>query len=247
MRIAIFLSGQVRTWRRCVASQKALFPGHEVDFYLQAWGPLSYEELISAYSPKEYLWEFSPIFRATIIERMLPTKDFTIGPGTPGRAKSMLSQWLGVYNSWKLAEGRQYDIFVRLRYDALFREPLPMLLEGLGLDDCSVPFWRDDQNGVNDHFAVMGLNAAKHYFGMFEFLINRTKQPRHLKTMFHFTRNLEQCLKQGGVDITEVAIPYLIIRPHFTHVSNYGEMRKGIYERNEGATFASIIRRNHKM
>ena len=246
MHIAVLLGGQVRTWRRCVASQLALFPNHEVDFYLQAWEPAPQVELSSAYGARECLVEPQKLFHNKIIDRMLPTKDFPVGPGTPGRAKAMLSQYCAVRSAWRLTQDRQHDVFVRMRYDALFREPLPRLLEGLGENDCRVPFWRDDENGTNDHFAVMGPSAAKHYFGMFEFLIDRAKKPRHKNTMFHFTRTLERCLKQGNVNIKERAIPYLIVRSDFAHFEKYAEMAKRIGQKNEGATFKSIIRRNHE-
>ncbi len=245
MRVAVLLSGQLRTWRRCVDSHLDLFTKHEVDFYLQTWKPAPHAELIAVYKPSACRVEVPKWIAETVTGRMLATKDVATGPRNHDRARAMLLQWRGVRAVWELAQGRDYDAWVRLRYDLLFRGPLPGLLEGLGDNDCRVPLWRDDENGLNDHLAVMGWRAAEAYCDMYGFLCDRLDKPRRSHP-FHFTRNLEEHLARSGVNVEQRAIPYLLVRPKFAHLYGYGHMAKRIFEANEASTFGALVKRNHQ-
>ncbi len=244
MRVAALLSGQPRTWRRCVASHLNLFAGHDVDFYLQTWEPAPHAELSAAYRPAVCRVEAPEPIKKTVTARMVATREHATGPRDHGRARAMLWQWRGVRTAWEMAGGH-YDAYVRLRYDLLFREPFPGLLDGLGENDCRVPLWRDDENGLNDHLAVMGRRAAEAYCDMDGFLRWRLDRPRRTYP-FHFTKNLEEHLAREGVDVEERPIPYLLVRPEFAQIEGYGTMAKRIEQANESATFGALVKRNHQ-
>lgn len=245
MRVAVLLSGQPRTWRRCVASQLALFPDHDVDFYLQAWVPAPRAELIAAYKPVECKVQIPKRISDNIAGTMVITAKSRIGPANVARARAMLYQWRAVSTAWKMIPAQDYDIFVRLRYDLLFREPLPELLEGLGENACRIPKWRDANSGLNDHLAIMGRRAAETYCGMTGFHCDRIWKPRRTHP-FHFARNLEECLARGGVEVEVLAIPYLLVRQRFAQLKDYAEMAKRIREANEGATFGPLVIHNNR-
>ncbi len=245
MRVAVLLSGQPRAWRRCADSQLTLFPGHEVDFYLQAWAPAPRAELIAAYKPVKCKVQIPKRISDPVADRLILSKESKLGPGSPERARAMLSQWRAVSIAWKMIPAQDYDVFVRLRYDLLFREPLPGLLEGLGENACRLPMWRDGNSGINDHLAIMGRLAAETYCGMTGFHCARLRKPKRTHP-FHFTMNLEECLARGGVDVEELRIPYLLVRQKFARFTSYGHMAKRIREANEGSTFGPLIRNNHR-
>lgn len=176
---------------------------------------------------------------------MVAKPPHNIGPRTYKRANDMFSQWRGVEAAWHLIEGR-YDAIIRLRYDILFRGSISRFLVGLESNECRVPHWRDDSNGINDHFAILGPDAAKIYCGgMKNFLKDRLPKSR-LVYPFHYTQNLAEHLSQQSVVVNEYAIPYLLVRPGHEELLTYGEIHKRQFEQNEGATFKRLVIRNHK-
>jgi len=220
------------------------FPGHDVDFYLQAWAPAPQQELKSFYKPTK-IKILKPLFLPTSVTDLIVAKPPAgIGPRNHRRAIDMFSQWHGVEAAWQLVE-RQYDVVIRLRYDILFRGPISRFLVDLKSDECRVPHWRDNSNGVNDHFAILGSYAAKIYCGMNTFLRERLPKSRTVYP-FHFTQNLAEHLSKESVEVNEFAIPYLLVRPEHEGIPTYGEMKKTQFEQNEGATFRRLIVRNHQ-
>lgn len=245
MRIAVLLSGQTRTWRRCVASHLSLFPGHDVDFYLQAWTPAPHAELSAAYKPVVCHVEVPTEISKIKTERMVKAKGFYLGPKNHERACALLHQWRAIRTIWEFASKGNYEAFVRLRYDLLFREPLPGLLRKLGAADCRVPVWINNLNGYNDHLAVLGPVAAEVYCNMTAFHRERLGQTRDKEKPFHFTRNLKELLDSGGVEVEQVAVPYLLVRPEFAAIQDYDDMYAEIFKRDEGGGFRNLVRRNH--
>ncbi len=246
MRIAILLAGQTRTWRRCALSHISLFPEHDVDFYLQAWVPAPRSELLASYLPCAIKIEIPKPISETVTARMMSVTAKICGPKNHSRARSMLYQWRAIQNAWTLLKDRSYDVVVRLRYDLLFQGSLSERLDSIEEDICIVPRWRDTQNGFNDHFAIMGARAADAYCnGMIDFLMDRLNASRDTHP-FHFTRNLEEHLVENHVTVIECPMPYLLVRPEDARFLKYNEMARHIEERNEGATFKSVIRRNRK-
>ncbi len=167
------------------------------------------------------------------------------GPKNHDRAVAMLSQWHGVNAAWQLVEGH-YDAIIRLRYDILFRGSISRFLVGLESNECRVPYWKDASNGINDHFAILGPDAAEIYCGGMKVFLRERLPKSRLVYPFHFTQNLAEHLSQQSVVVNEFAIPYLLVRPEHRDIPTYGEMNKAQFEQNEGATFRRLIVRNHK-
>lgn len=245
MRVAILLSGQTRTWRRCVESHLRLFPGIEVDFYLQAWTPASQSKLSAAYKPVVCHVEVPKEISKAKTGRMVKTVGFSLGPADHARACAMLHQWRGVHTIWEFASKGGYDAYVRLRYDLLFRDSLPRMFKSLGEAECRVPFWSNKSSGYNDHLAILGPVAAEVYCNMAAFHCERLSQPRDKKKPFHFTQNLKEMLDSAGVEVKQSAIPYLLVRPEDASIQDYDDMYAEIFERNEGSGFRRLVKRNH--
>ncbi len=218
---------------------------HDVDFYLHAWTPAPQLDLIHFYEP-EKLKILKPLkLSKAVTKMMVALPPHNIGPKNHNRAVDMFSQWRGVEAAWQLVEG-QYDAVIRLRYDILFRGSISRFLVDLRSNECRVPYWRDASNGINDHFAILGPDAAKIYCGgMKKFLRDRLPKSR-LVYPFHFTQNLAEHLSRESVEVSEFALPYLLVRPEHEELLTYGEIQKRQFEQNEGATFKRLVIRNHE-
>jgi hypothetical protein len=137
LKIALCFSGQPRTWRKCIESWKQhVIQNNNVDIFCHLWdynsipnsiadGPadtwLSPEgdlaELIGILNPKKYIIE--------------PAKTFVpIRKNQPIVFSNFLSQYYGIMSSarikreYEIENMIQYDIVIRMRYDAFFTAPV---------------------------------------------------------------------------------------------------------------------------
>lgn len=137
-RIAVCFSGQPRTWRKCIESWKEnLFAHLDVDVFCHVWDfntqpncisvgmnvpnlevqPGEIDELLDALKPKKSLVESRKEFRA-----LSPTQFITV--------PSFLSQYYGIMQAarlkkqYEIENDFQYDIVVKMRYDAYFKAPV---------------------------------------------------------------------------------------------------------------------------
>lgn len=149
-RIAICFSGQPRTWRNCVKTWKEnLFPDYDVDVFCHIWdfntlpnsitvGSLPNEvkveqseldELLAVLKPKKFKIESSKEFTTVDSgQRVLDPSMTQFNGGT--KIPSFRSQYYGIMQAarlkrqYEIENDFQYDIVVRMRYDAFFTNPI---------------------------------------------------------------------------------------------------------------------------
>jgi hypothetical protein len=143
MRVAICLSGQLRTWKKCNKSVKKLIEhlNHDVDIFCHTWNfdtpsishaphtgketirvhsPHTIEEALSAYNPVKYFVEDQEKNIKTIndvIERSLNFKNKR-PPITQSSAQFYsLGESTRLKSEYELENNFKYDVCIRLRYD----------------------------------------------------------------------------------------------------------------------------------
>lgn len=137
-KIAICLSGQVRSWRKCYETWKLIWvniPNVEVDFFIHTWDENTYpakfghsnpptkvtqeeiDEIVELLKPKKIIFEKSKSFQS------LQNNDALNG-------SPYLSQYYGVLKCARLKKEYEiendfiYDSVVRLRFDLYLKDPI---------------------------------------------------------------------------------------------------------------------------
>lgn len=130
-RIAICLSGQIRSWRKCIDTWKLIYqhyPNAQIDYFIHTWDENSYpakfgntketvkvsqeeiDEIIEILKPKKILFEKSKKFSSLKNNSTLDNSPY-------------LSQYYGVLRCARLKKQYElendfiYDVVVRLRFD----------------------------------------------------------------------------------------------------------------------------------
>jgi hypothetical protein len=190
MKIAMTISGQPRQYLAGFSEcEKWFLSRYDIDVYLHSWvdkefhkydffdeGKLqttysanedTYNDLLSLYRPKSYLFEKSINFDATNIKGI-----------NNQRLNSQLGMWMSLKRAWDLVEesGIKYDYVIRTRYDLKFTdlvvESCPLISDITQLDPNKVnlfDYTNDDHRilNVNDLFAIGGYDVMKIYHNLF--------------------------------------------------------------------------------
>lgn len=132
MRIAICLSGQPRSWERCLPRWREMFKDHEVDFFFHLWDYNTLPRILESYNGGMELIDelITPLEKLKIIGALKPLKfvfeskkdiqcwNSTI-PEELQFASWAASQFYSMYKVSLLK--REYEIEHNFRYDAVFR------------------------------------------------------------------------------------------------------------------------------
>lgn len=137
-RIAICLSGQIRSWKKCIDSWELIykhFPNAQVDYFIHTWDENSYpakfgntketvkisqeeiDELTERLKPKKMIFEKAKSFSSLKNNAALDSSPY-------------LSQYYGVLKCARLKKQYEiendfvYDIVVRLRFDLFINQPI---------------------------------------------------------------------------------------------------------------------------
>jgi hypothetical protein len=163
-KIAVCLSGQPRTWRHCIASQRILFQHFDVDCYLHSWDDVGQDErtdLIHAYAPEDVMFEARPDFstqQAALVR---------VFPKTP--LVHVFDMTYGVQQTLNMAlnSGRVYDFYARARYDLMFDgllDPMQLAPDTLNTFDWGHP------SCVDDMFALGNAAVMRTYAGFYDWI-----------------------------------------------------------------------------
>ncbi len=168
MKTAILISGQTRTFSRCLASQHwAVFrkleqPHFYVSVADDADAPSM--ELLRKQYPN------APIFIEKVNQPQLSEPPASLALHAPyaisSSVQAILRQLWHLSRVWRFAQDNgagECDGFIRSRPDLHFHSAK---VEGLACVEPSEAFtpWWGTYSGVNDRFAVLGKEAAKAYF-----------------------------------------------------------------------------------
>lgn len=137
-RIAVCFSGQPRTWRKCVESWKDNLFGHlEMDVFCHAWdfntqpncvsvGLNTTDRIVEEGEIDELFSILKP--KKSMVESRKEFVPFT--KTQPVLVPSFLSQYYGIMQAsrlkkqYEIENDFQYDIVIKMRYDAYFKTPV---------------------------------------------------------------------------------------------------------------------------
>lgn len=168
MKTAILISGQARTFARCLASQHwAVYRKLEQPhFYVSVADDADAQnmELLRKQYPN------APVFIEKLKQPDLPEPSATLAAHAPyaisSSVQAILRQLWNLSRVWRFAQQHgadECDVFIRARADLHFHSAK---VEGMGCvkeAEAFTPWW-GTYGGVNDRFAVLGKEAAKAYF-----------------------------------------------------------------------------------
>ena len=175
MNTAVIISGQMRTFAKCYASQKWMVYRHyepDICFFV------SCKNDEDAESAKLLCRDYENVYIQTYDDPTdLPEIPEVCGFHAPyanaaSHKKLMLQHW-GNREAWRLFLGSKldnFDVFIRMRPDNFFHRFIPKLpcLAALEYGNWAFVPWWGKFGGINDRFAVMGKTAAFWYFEVYD-------------------------------------------------------------------------------
>lgn len=137
-RIAICLSGQVRSWKKCYKSWNLIWENAQnpnVDFFIHTWDQNTHPAKFGNFKPpqqveKEEIDEIIEILKPKKIIFEQSRKFLIEGEDTYLNHSPYLSQYYGVLRCSRLKKEYEiennflYDVVVRLRFDLLLEDPV---------------------------------------------------------------------------------------------------------------------------
>ena len=205
---AIIISGQMRSFARCYPSQKwAVYRKLDNPHFFVSCADDEQSESAELLKKE---WDNVHIEKVTPPDMPLPDKLFSdhapysITPTkTPGVSplQGIMRQLWHLSRAWKFAneitnEMKGFETVIRCRPDLHFHKF--QFNAGICEDDVYTPWW-GTYGGINDRFAILGVNAAKSYFETYE------NVPALLKSgcSFHPESLVAASLEKGGFPIED--------------------------------------------
>jgi hypothetical protein len=188
-RIAVCFSGQPRTWRKCVESWKEnLFANTEMDVFCHIWDfntlPNSIivgEEATNVPVSREEINELFDVLKPTKF-KIESARDFPLmKEDQVVRTPSFLSQYYGIMSAarlkreFEIENDFEYDIVIRMRYDAFFNNSVVSEFTSRDIDTdsmyCFHYFWNTYNNTgrVGD---IFWYSSSQTYDIIADFVIN---------------------------------------------------------------------------
>lgn len=230
MKTAVIISGQARTFARCLASQhwnvyRKLERPH---FYVSVADDADAEsmELLRKQYPN------APIFIERVIQPQLPEPSASLAAHAPYAISSpiqaILRQLWHLSRAWKFANENgagECDVFIRARPDLHFhsfdlrngqvwvqRFSQDGVANGFVVNSWSalMPWW-GTYGGVNDRLAVLGKDAARYYFEAWDRLPELLAEgcPLHPESIICAS------MQRGGVSISPtLGAEFAALRPN---------------------------------
>lgn len=220
MKVALCLSGQLRTFKHCFPSIKSsILDPYQPDVFFATDPNMYYEasigkginqgtlaEAMEMYHPKVVIKvdETHPLLNQIDKNILLPRKvDST-------NLDRFLNDLLKRYNVGLFCRlfseqfNIKYDVVIRARFDTEINQLLPINIE----EGIMIPTEQDWLGGINDQLAWGNAEKMFWYFDMIKYIEQYTKNgtPVHPELM------LKQHLEQGSVSIARTPINYRIIR-----------------------------------
>lgn len=180
MKIAIYISGELRTFRNCFDSLKLNILDHNnCDVFMQLYKDDAVKEALKLYKPK----------KVVIIDRIHPLKNISntcVQQKMPETSvESLYRQWNNIKKSFDLIDYK-YDCVVKLRYDNKYTKPI--IFSNFDMDFLNVPSGGDWRGGLFDMFAFGSYEIMKTYSNLIEKINLYCKQgiPLHSEILNKF-------------------------------------------------------------
>ena len=187
-KIAVLISGQMRTFERCLDNLNANLLGPGVDTFVHTTPDPGTSQILERHQFSAVRVEDDPDFR-----------DYRMYRGREEHyqfdnwAYRIVTQLYKNRRVWEFVEGKNYDWIVRLRADTILTEPIDFF-DRLKPATLYIPAG-DSHYGLNDRFGIGDYDVMRAYMGRYD--------------------DLEAYLGMGGVLHSEENLKYTMIRHDF--------------------------------
>jgi hypothetical protein len=213
MSTAILISGQLRTFSKCWPTQRWHVLRHFADPHFFITVQFDQAEIIAELI-KEYGKDrvhYDPRTDPDLTAHLTPelAAAYHLAPYTNAApAHQLLLQHWYQAACWRQFQDKvlslgfgveKFDTIIRMRADLWFHSfDMTWSVEKCLAEECFTPWW-GRFGGINDRFAIMGLDAAKYYFNVWDHI------PELLAAgcPFHPESLVKANLERGNVDLHE--------------------------------------------
>lgn len=160
MKTALYISGELRTFRNCFNSFKSnILDPNNCDIFMHLYKDDAIKEALELYDPKKVLivdknHYFPNISNVCVRQKMHETN-----------VDSLYRQWDNIKKSFDLID-LKYDCVVKLRYDIKYTKPI--IFSDFDMNFLNVPIGGDWRGGLFDMFAFGSYEIMKTYSNLIE-------------------------------------------------------------------------------
>lgn len=212
IKTAIIITGQLRTFARCLPNLKFFVFDHLKDaaFFVSASKDedAGSAELLRKAFPNAQV-EIEVVEQPTLPEPPMSSTDYAPYSITPTRTpgvgplQGILRQQWHLSRGWKFAIEKgagDADVFVRCRGDLHFYRR-PTLRSVIRVNAAITPWW-GTYGGINDRFGLFGRNAANSFFTIYDNLGDMLKEgaPFHPETLAGYALTRTGCVIDDTLD-----------------------------------------------
>jgi len=227
MKVAVFISGQLRelnkTWQRLIT----MFQKAEVDFYFHLWENDQFEKewVLQTIKPVNYMFEpqidFNP--QVKLINKYEKRSD------KPQIIFNTCSQYYSVSQSKHIIENPdQYDFIVKIRTDMYFDSSLDKLLAEAKGDELLVSMLRGNEvryPQLGDISFLTTPHTFKKFFKLYDFLIKPEKWANKFLPKFTSHFMLKLFVDHFDIKYRHVPFNFILLRSNISG-NTYEEMMK---------------------
>jgi hypothetical protein len=175
LKIAICLSGDIRTAKQCLNSFHRFFNGHDIDIFVSNKSSENTQFIQDNYKPKQIInykdIDYSNLEKAGIKKfGFLKLKD---NSHIPEANPNLYPMWYGIKQSFEALiksnhNLNDYDSICRCRFDTYFKKPLD--LNDFEKNTIYLDPNYNEHGGYSDQFAIGSPSAMSQYFTLYDWL-----------------------------------------------------------------------------
>ncbi len=226
-KIAVCLSGDLRTFPYCKDKLLRFFQGHQVTFFCHCWDDAdvgTLKSLNNMFIKQEKRPNFKKLERASI--KAFGFKTYKNGLKIPLMSLNLFPMWHGVNQAFKLIKEKgfcveDFDLICRSRYDNYFlgqleQYDMPLLDNQILIDENY-----DGYGGIGDQFAIGKPDVMSTYCTLLEWLSSQVQRPlKQPKPNYFAEVVLKDYLDEKGVEVTGINFGLRLMREHFVGLSD---------------------------
>ena len=226
-KIAVCISGDLRTFPYCKDKLLRFFQGHQVTFFCHCWDDADAGKLKSlnnVFIKKEVRPDFKKLERASI--KAFGFKEYKNGLKIPLMSLNLFPMWYGVNQAFRLIEEEgfclnDYDLICRSRYDNYFLGQLEQYDKPLLNNEILIDENYDGYGGIGDQFAIGKPDVMSTYCTLLEWLSSQVQRPlKQPKPNYFAEVVLKDYLDEKGVEVTGINFGLRLMREHFVGLSD---------------------------
>jgi hypothetical protein len=222
IKVAVCLSGDIRSFTHCIPQMKRFLSGYEVTFFCHGWqsdfDKKHINDLENVHTLIEDRPDFSILERASI--HAFGFKGFGQDLKVPFLSPNILPMWYGIKRAYECIERHgfkpsDFDLICRCRYDNFFLGKLSQINEMPGANDIIIDPNYDGYGGYGDQFAIGQPEVMKKYFSLYDWLPSSFKQYAGDKCFFPEVIIRKYLVDNQSIQIKQIDFGLRLLRNEF--------------------------------